>query len=106
MNRRWQRPFYVRAAGNEKDAMGAVTAVYGDAVRHTGNIQPVTDARQLEAYGAIEKRLYSILLNNADGIKKSDGVCFGIPETNPPNFEVVEILPWLRHAKLIMRGLV
>jgi hypothetical protein len=103
MLQREKRPFCTRKREVTKDKYGDKTPGYGQATAHMGNIQPVTDTTVLEAYGAIENRLYAIFMPDLEGVEKLDGVCWQAGPDADPDFEVADVIPWRRHVKLMIR---
>lgn len=106
MLQREKRPFFTKKRTVTKDKYGDETTTYGEAVAHIGNIQPVADTRILEAYGAVESSLYAIFIPDSEGVEKMDGVCWRVEPDEEPNFEVVDVLPWRQHTKLMIKRLV
>lgn len=103
MLQREKRPFFTKKRTITKDKYGEKTAGYSDAIAHIGNIQPVTDTTTLKAYGAVDSSLCAIFMPDSEGIEKLDGVCWQIEPESDPNYEVVDVLPWRRHTKLMIK---
>lgn len=103
MRVKWTKPYYLKKRTIVKNDELMDIETWGNPILINANIQPATSKVQAQMYGQ-ELVYYKNMLYDGDiEIEVGDGICYGIDNTQDPNYIVQPIQDWSEHQMIVLK---